>query len=185
MKASVAPIMRATSISAACAMTCRRMVLKVTATSPAAKMPASIHSASLASRRKASKRLTQAESSCTCATLGQPAISLRRISSASGSLLVGSTMKASGSGLRGRLATISAMPSLACMRFSASSFGTKRHLPVAACTQPVLDFADLLLAGVEVHEQADLLHAGYVAAEIAQIVEQHVAESRAGSARCR
>jgi hypothetical protein len=77
MKASVAPIMRATSISAAWAMTCRRMVLKVTATSPAAKIPASIHSASLPSLRKASKRLTQAESSWTWATFGQPAISLR------------------------------------------------------------------------------------------------------------
>jgi hypothetical protein len=48
MKPSVAPIMRATSISADCAMTCRRMVLKVTATRPAAKSPASIHKSQLA-----------------------------------------------------------------------------------------------------------------------------------------
>ena len=54
--------------------------------------------------------------------------------------------------------------------------------PLAGCrlAQPVLDLADFLLAGIEVHEQADLLDTGNIAAKLAQVVEQHVAEGREG-----
>ncbi|QKV57968.1 MAG: hypothetical protein HT580_12735 [Dechloromonas sp.] len=71
------------------------------------------------------------------------------------------------------------MSALDCKRLSASSFGTKRHLPVAACLSRV-SISRPLFAGIEIHEDADLLDAGSVAADIAQVVEQHVAKRRQG-----
>ena len=46
--------------------------------------------------------------------------------------------------------------------------------------QAVFNFTDILAAGVERHEQTELLHAGGIAPEIAQVVEQHVAKTGQG-----
>ena len=62
------------------------------------------------------------------------------------------------------------MPSFACKRFSASSFGTKRHLPLAASVSRFSISATSFPAGIEGHEQADLLHARDVASEVAEVV---------------
>ncbi len=60
----------------------------------------------------------------TWATFGQAAKTFARCSSDSGRVSAGVTTKASGNGFLGKLATISAIPSEACRRLSASSRGT-------------------------------------------------------------
>ena len=76
MNASVAPISFETSISSRRVRICRRMVLKVTATSPA---PSSALRAARSPPGRywpgAARRRAQAASACTCATPGSPASS--------------------------------------------------------------------------------------------------------------
>ena len=110
MKASVAPISLITSISSRRVSTCRRMVLKVTATSASASNPPRIATTQRPSRNVASSRRAHAPSSCTYATRGHCLISSRNASSAGGVLSLALMMKASGSGFCGRLSTTSASP---------------------------------------------------------------------------
>lgn len=175
MKASVAPISRATSISLACARTCRRMVLKVTATSAPASRPASRAIESLPMRRKASKRLTQSVSSWTWATCGQPekvlAEPLQRFR-----LRV---FRLDDEGVRQRVFrqagddfghAFGRLQALQCF-----IPGYKAPVAGSGFAQSRFDFFDFLLAGVKCHENTDLLNTGGAAGDVAQVVENHPA----------
>ena len=58
----------------------------------------------------------------------------------------------------GRLATISAMPSLVCRRLRVSSRATKRHLLRTVLARRGFDLGDVLLPALDGEEEAQLLH---------------------------
>ena len=122
----MAPINLAISISERCVKICKRMVLKVMATSANASSVLITTINSLTKASTASSRLAHAESNCTCSTLGHAAISARMRSCVAASCPRASTTKPSGSGLRGRLAMTSARPERAFNSSSALSRETKR-----------------------------------------------------------
>ena len=85
----MAPMSRATSTGGLGTEPAGGMVLKVTATSPAAKMAASRVTASLPSRRKKVEALDPGRICCTWATFGPGGDGLLRASSSSGAASAG------------------------------------------------------------------------------------------------
>jgi hypothetical protein len=59
-------------------------------------------------------------------------------------------------------------------------FGHEAPFAGGGLLQAVFDITDISLAGIKLHEQADLLDSGGRAAEVAQIVEQDVTETGEG-----
>ena len=58
--------------------------------------------------------------------------------------------------------------------------GHETPLAAGGLAQPAFDFANILLAGLQLHENADLLDAGSGLTEVAQIVENDVAKAGQG-----
>ena len=174
MNASVAPISFDTSISARRVRIWRRMVLKVTAASPA---PSSALRSQIATRpilARAARRRAQAASAWTCATPGSPASSAARARPMSSPR--GVTTKASGSGLRPSAAISSATPCTPVNSLSACSRGTKRTLAIRRSARSVAAErvrVGALRAGLQ--EDRNLRVEREASGDAAQVLQQRIA----------